>query len=282
MYARWVATAGSAAHRATQAACAAGRRWAGTATARCRASRRKKVAASAPKRPPTSMSMTTRRQRGARVSSGYVSRLLRRATLFAAHPAVCQLGGAAHQTASRARLWRHHGRALTHAKKTGHWQRPHCAVHRRQGHQCSCQAHGRSARPVLRHTLATARSSGSAREASTPVVAQAVRWSPSASKRLWQPQRRGASGNDSRRRRRRSTRNCALGMTTPRNREGPCRMGSGLCKQQSTGRGRQFSKMRLARALITGSDSMALPTLEDGRPAHPLEHGRQCDGRIVH
>ena len=38
-------------------------------------------AASAPKRPPTSMSMTTRRQRSARVSSGYVSRLLRRAAL---------------------------------------------------------------------------------------------------------------------------------------------------------------------------------------------------------
>ena len=64
-YARWAATASSAAHRATQAACAAGRRWAGTAAARCRASRHKKVAASSPKRPPTSMPMTTRRQRRA-------------------------------------------------------------------------------------------------------------------------------------------------------------------------------------------------------------------------
>ena len=44
------------------------------------------AAASPPKRPPTSMPMTTRRQRRARVSSGYVSRLLRRAALFAAHP----------------------------------------------------------------------------------------------------------------------------------------------------------------------------------------------------
>ena len=67
-YARWAATASSATHRATKAVCAAGRRWAGTAAARCRASRRKKVAASPPKRPATSTPMTARRQRRAHVS----------------------------------------------------------------------------------------------------------------------------------------------------------------------------------------------------------------------
>ena len=132
-------------------------------------------------------------------------------------------GGCGFPNRSWARLWWHQGRAVTCATRAGHWRRPQCAMHRRQGHPCSCEQHGRSERPVLRpggrpwrQTLATARSSGSAREASTPVVAQAVRWSPSAPKRPWQPQRHGASGSGSRKlRRRRSTWNCALGLTTP-------------------------------------------------------------------
>ena len=65
-------------------------------------------------------------------------------------PAVCQLGGAPPQTASRARLWWHRGRAVTRAIRASHWRRPQCAVHRRQGHQYSCQPHGHSARPALR------------------------------------------------------------------------------------------------------------------------------------
>ena len=39
-------------------------------------------------------------------------------------PAVCQLRGAAPQTASRATRWWHHRRAVTRATKAGHWQRP--------------------------------------------------------------------------------------------------------------------------------------------------------------
>ena len=37
--------------------------------------------------------------------------------------AVCQLGGAALQTASRARLWWHQGRAVTRAIMASHWRR---------------------------------------------------------------------------------------------------------------------------------------------------------------
>ena len=57
--------------RATQAARAAARSGAGTSRARCPASRRSQVAASAPNRPPTTTPTTTKRQR-ARSNSGYV------------------------------------------------------------------------------------------------------------------------------------------------------------------------------------------------------------------
>ena len=65
-------------------------------------------------------------------------------------PAVCELGGAPPQTASRARLWWHGGQVVTRAIRASHWRRPQCAVHRRQGHLCSCQPHGHSARAALR------------------------------------------------------------------------------------------------------------------------------------
>ena len=68
--------------------------------------------------------------------------------------------------------------------------------------------------PASRQTRATACSKGSARVASTPDVAQAVRWSPSGSSTPWQLHLRGASGRGSRKRRSRRTRNCALGMAT--------------------------------------------------------------------
>ena len=55
---------------ATQAARAAARSGAGTSRARCPASRRSQVAASAPNRPPTSTPTTTKRQRQAHSSSG--------------------------------------------------------------------------------------------------------------------------------------------------------------------------------------------------------------------
>ena len=63
-------------------------------------------------------------------------------------------------------------------------------------------------------TLATARSSGRAREARAPEVAQAARWSPSGSSRPRQALSRGASCSARRRRRRRSTRSSAQGMVT--------------------------------------------------------------------
>ena len=66
--ARCAATDNRAAQRATQADDgAAGRRCAGTAAARWRTSKPKKVAASAPNRPPTSRPMMTRRHRRASV-----------------------------------------------------------------------------------------------------------------------------------------------------------------------------------------------------------------------
>ena len=164
----------------------------------------------------SSMPITTRRQRRARVSSGYVSRLLRRAALFAAHPGCVSARGCASpdrvtgetMVASRASCDPcHKGKPLattsiSRASATG-----------TSIFMSATQTFRETRAPASRQTLATARSSGSAREASTPIVAQAVRWSPSASRRPWQPQRHGGSG--SRRRRRRSTRNCALGMTTP-------------------------------------------------------------------
>ena len=70
--ARCAATASRPDQRATQAARAAARSGAGTSRARCPASRRSQVAASAPNRPPTSTPTTTKRQRRARSSSGYV------------------------------------------------------------------------------------------------------------------------------------------------------------------------------------------------------------------
>ena len=54
--------------------------------ARWRARRRRKVAASVPKRPPTSRAMTTRRHRRARRSSGYVPCRLRRAAAATERP----------------------------------------------------------------------------------------------------------------------------------------------------------------------------------------------------
>ena len=68
--ARCAASASRPDHRATQAARAAARSGTGTSKARCPASKRSQVAASAPKRPPTSTPTTTKRQRRARTSSG--------------------------------------------------------------------------------------------------------------------------------------------------------------------------------------------------------------------
>ena len=70
-YARWAATASSAAHRARPGPLVEPD--GGGLARRLPAAGR-------------AMPMTTRRQRRARVSSGYVSRVLRRAALFAAHP----------------------------------------------------------------------------------------------------------------------------------------------------------------------------------------------------
>ena len=60
--------------------------------------------------------------------------------------------------------------------------------------------------PASRQTRATACSSGRAREARKPEVAQAERWSPSWSRRPWQEHVRGAQGKGRRRRRSSSTR----------------------------------------------------------------------------
>ena len=62
----------SAAHLETQADWAAGRNQASMAAARCRARRRRNVAASVPNLPPTSRPTTTSRHLRARMSSGYV------------------------------------------------------------------------------------------------------------------------------------------------------------------------------------------------------------------
>ena len=68
---------------------------------------------------------------------------------------------------------------------------------------------------VLGDTMqASARSSGIARAGSTPAVAQAARWSPQGSSWPRQWQCLGANGKGRRNPRSRSTRNCALGMTT--------------------------------------------------------------------
>ena len=172
-----------------------------------------KVAASAPKRPPTSMPMTTRRQRRARVSSGYMSHLLRRSALFAAHPSYVSARGCGPpdritgetMVASRA--------TVTRATRASHWRRPQCAVHRQQGHQCSCQPHGRSARPVLRP-----RGGPWQLPAEAAALERRARCGAGGAPSVSRRPKRGASGSGSRRRQRRST----------RNREGPCRMGSGV------------------------------------------------------
>ena len=77
-YVRCAATAKNPAQRATQAACAAGLSAAGTPSARCRAKRRRKRAASAPKRPPT--------------SSGSAERALARGTFAVAYGALRRRG----------------------------------------------------------------------------------------------------------------------------------------------------------------------------------------------
>ena len=68
--------------------------------------------------------------------------------------------------------------------------------------------------PPSRQTRATACSSGRARDAKTPDVAHAERWSPSGSRRPRQRQTRGARGSGSRRRRSKSTRRCSGGRAT--------------------------------------------------------------------
>ena len=73
------ATARRPDHRATHADRAANCIAAGAADARWRASKRSHVAASVLNRPPTSTPTTTKQQRRARTSSGYVWRRLRRA-----------------------------------------------------------------------------------------------------------------------------------------------------------------------------------------------------------
>ena len=80
------ATARRLDHRATHADRAADCIAAGAADARWRASKRSHVAASVLNRPPTSTPTTTKRQRRARTSSGYVWRRLRRAAPTRAWP----------------------------------------------------------------------------------------------------------------------------------------------------------------------------------------------------
>ena len=80
------ATARRPDHRATHADRAADCIAAGAADARWRASKRSHVAASVLNRPPTSTPTTTKWQRRARTSSGYVWRLLRRAAPTRAWP----------------------------------------------------------------------------------------------------------------------------------------------------------------------------------------------------
>ena len=75
--ARCAATAKMPPHRKTHAALAAARSGAGTAAARARASNRTSVVAPGAHQPPISIPRTTRRQRRAWPSSGYVWRLLR-------------------------------------------------------------------------------------------------------------------------------------------------------------------------------------------------------------
>ena len=164
----------------TQPAQAAARRSGGRLAARCRARWRRKAAASAPKRPPTSTPITTRRARRALLSSGYVWRRRRRLRLPVPRD----------RTATT---------SMQRASLTG------------TSMFMSASLTLRATRALLSRQT---RASGRARDANTPDVAQAERWSPSGSRRPRQRQVRGVRGSGRRSRRRRSTRRCSGGRVT--------------------------------------------------------------------
>ena len=140
-------------------------------TACARAARRgrslRKAAGSEPQRPPISTAKTCKNHKVASRRARYLG--------VATLTPCCLLKGEARLTVS-----------------SGRWVR---------GWGGSCrQDSARRTLPATRalaiwQTLATARSSGRAREARAPEVAQAARWSPSGPNRPRQAQSRGASGS---------------------------------------------------------------------------------------
>ena len=148
--------------------------------ARQRARSRMNSAASGLHRPPSSRARTTRRQRGARRSSGYVRSLARRAYRRAAprNLRAWERG--------RPRL----SRGDTRVVSTASWTPPHngkplaMTSRRRSSWRSTTTLKSRrrtlvaTVAPASRQTLAAARSSGMPRERKSPTRGQAARWSP--------------------------------------------------------------------------------------------------------
>ena len=187
-------------------------------------------------------------------------------------PAGRRRAGGLRRVSSAGRRWWHRAQAGSHARgadpfaTTSMRRSSATGTSRFMSASLTCRA---TLAPASRQTRATACSRGSARAARTPEVAQAVRWSPRGSSAPWQRHLRGARGRGRRRRRSRRTRNCALGMAmssrvgmrfSAREAKGPC-----LRQQQRSRRGGEVRKMRLVRALITGTESRMLPALDRPR-----------------
>ena len=116
--------------------------------------------------------------------------------------------------------------------------------------------------PASRQTRATACSSGRAREAKKPEVAQAERWSPSWSRRPWQEHVHGAQGKEQQapEQQHAEVRRRHNGRGRRERCEGTGRMGSCLQEQQRSRRGVELRKMRLESALVASGSRGALPS----------------------
>ena len=177
---------------------------------------RRKEAASAPKRPPTSTPITTRRARRALASSGEVCRRLRRAAAWTAAPGRVSAPGCGSPARVTGLTIVASSASCAPCQSGRPWATT--SMHRASLTGTSMfMSATRTLRatcaPPSRQTRATACSSGKARDAKTPDVAHAERWSPSGSRRPRQRQTRGR-GSGRRRRHSKSTWRCSGGRAT--------------------------------------------------------------------
>ena len=132
--------------------------------------------------------------------------------------------------------------------------------------------------PAFWQTRATARSKGSVREASTPELAHAARWSPSGSRHPRQAHARGATGRGSRNQRRRTIRNCGEGRVSSDEvgKTVSARAACGpACDSSSARDAASVRKMQLERVHVTGGRGQPLP------PSHWVPEFPICMGSLI-